>query len=93
MAAITSSLAGITMHVVFAEGNIFEGIGNAVRKHFSEYWGKPVATCPICMSFWYGLIIHILLLQTYLPVAVIGSTLAIGLTALLVGFYKNDEDE
>jgi hypothetical protein len=91
-AAIVASLMGMTMNYVFTDGEIFGFIGNAVRRHLSEFWQKPVVDCPVCMSFWWGALLHLLILQTYLPTAIIGSALSIGLTALAVGFFHKDDE-
>jgi hypothetical protein len=82
----------MTFHVIYSEGNIFDYIGNWVRKHVSEFWQKPLVSCPVCMTFWYGFFFHWFVLDTELHVAFVGSILGIGLTALVVGFYKNDDD-
>ena len=40
------------------DGMIFEKIGVWVEDTVGEYWGKPIALCPVCMFPWYGSIVY-----------------------------------
>jgi ABC-type multidrug transport system permease subunit len=93
LAAIISSLTGMSLNYVFTQGEIFGALGNIVRRNVPEFWAKPLTECPVCMSFWWGALLHISLLQTYLPIAIIGSILSIGLSAFAVGFFNSDDED
>lgn len=87
------SFIGLAMYTCFCTGMIFGYAGDFVRNRFPEALKKPLVDCPICMSFWYGLLYNIFFLLTNPQVSVAGSILSIGLTSWMVGFYKTNDDE
>lgn len=71
---------------VFQQGHILENVGLFLEKHLPEAIHKPVFSCPICMTIWYGLVLSLLLgYQLWLPVP------AMGLVALLIKYMPDEE--
>src|SRR5688500_2312600 len=58
--ALIISLIVIAIHLTFQEGEIFEFVSKWGEKHLSEKMQKPVFSCPICMTFWYGIPVYLL---------------------------------
>lgn len=44
------------IYIIFQKDQIFEKAGDWLKEKLGDYWSKPVAMCPICMSSVWGLI-------------------------------------
>lgn len=56
----------------------------------SEFWQKPLFTCPICMSFWYGTALYLILWHASFIEWFITVFGAMGLLALVIYFLSKD---
>lgn len=69
----------------FQEGHIFHFIAVYLDMVLPEKFHNPVFYCPVCMTFWYGLVISLLLdFDLWLPVP------AMGLVAVLVNLMPDE---
>lgn len=55
--ALILSLIVIFIHLTFQEGEIFEFVGKWFTRHLPVKLHKPVFSCPICMTPWWGSIV------------------------------------
>lgn len=51
---LVSSVIIFGIKTLFAEGMVFEGIGNILQELLGEFWSKPFITCPPCMASVHG---------------------------------------
>lgn len=69
----------------FQEGHIFHKVAIFLEKKLPESIHNPVFYCPVCMTFWHGLVICLLLgFDLWLPVP------AMGLVAIIVNFMPDE---
>jgi hypothetical protein len=81
---ITLSLISIGICCTMWDGNIFEKFGNWIESVVGEWWAKPLGKCYVCATFWYSLIICLVVgWQWWLAVP------AMGLSAV-VSMLQND---
>ncbi len=70
---IIISLITFAIYATMQEGMIFEKLGNFFERVLGDFWSKPVNSCPVCMAFWYGLVICLIFgWALWLPVAAMG---------------------
>lgn len=69
---------------VLQEGHILHKLGIVLEK-LPEWLHKPVFTCPICMTFWYGILICWVLGFQFWLVAP-----AMGLLSIIIQFMPDE---
>lgn len=78
------SLTSIGICCTMWEGMIFEKFGDWIEKTFGEFLSKPMGKCYVCATFWFSLIICLVVgWPWYLAVP------AMGLSAV-VSLFAND---
>lgn len=69
----------------FQEGHIFNKVAIVLEKKLPEKLHNPIFYCPVCMCFWYGLVICLLFdFGLWLPVP------AMGLVAVIVNILPDE---
>lgn len=63
--ALLIAYAVLFIHATTWEGQIFEKVGDYLQTRLPEWIQKPLYDCPICMSFWYGTAIQLLLHKNF----------------------------
>lgn len=53
----------------FCEGMIFEKPGAWLESNYHKLW-KPAVGCPVCMSFWYGLVLVLIMGWPFLAIPI-----------------------
>jgi len=79
--------------VVFQPTNIFEALGEWLDKQLPEYIQKPTYRCPICMSFWYSLLLSLFVWKLTPLDTAITMVAAMGLSVIIVRLFPDKDDE
>ena len=82
----------IAIHLTFQAGEIFQFVSRWGKKHIKGKWQKPVFSCPICMTPWYGIPVyfigHFTNLQPFhdirIQVIAFAMVISIGITTVYV---------
>jgi hypothetical protein len=62
------------------EGMIFEEAGDWIESKVGEFWAKPLGKCYVCFTFWFSLIICLIIgWPFYLAVAAMGLNAVVSL--------------
>lgn len=90
--AIIIAFATLFLHACTWEGMIF-GFIPAITWNWAEWIKKPLYDCPICMSFWWGGMILLLLGNSFSIEFFITLLAAGGINVLLVSIISTMDNE
>lgn len=88
---VITALVTISIWAVFLPDMILGKVREWAEKvGISEYLQKPILTCPICMSFWYGTALYLILWKVSIADWFITVFGAMGLLSLVIYFFSKD---
>jgi hypothetical protein len=79
------------IYACFWNKMIFGFIGNWLKSNTPEIIQKPLATCPMCMSIWWGSVAYWLIYHNSIKENLIVVFASGGLSAIIVYCFPSDE--
>lgn len=80
------SLIVFAIWYTMLDGEIFGKLGKWFGRVLPSWLHSPVFECPVCMAFWYGLILCFVFgWPLWMPVA------SLGLNAVITKFFRDDD--